>query len=110
MRVQLSDQRWDEVLGGQLTAPDSRRFSRRTTRTKRREGDDPIAAGAPLVLYYWAGGQLEWFDAADAAQQWRAVRVHVTSQEPRPTGDVEWTVGRWEDERGQPLLLLTGHC
>jgi hypothetical protein len=110
VRRHLSDGQWDEPEQGRLTAPDARRFSRRTTRTKRKDADGLIADGAPLVLYYWAGGQLEWFDGADAVARWHEVRSHVVSGEPRPKDDVEWTAGRWEDEEGRSLLFLTGHC
>jgi hypothetical protein len=110
VRLDLDDKQWNEIGQGQLIGPDTRRYSRRTTRTKRREADGLIADGAPLVLYYWAGDQLAWFDGADAQEQWQAVRPDVTSEEPRRRGDIEWTAGRWEDEDGRPLLLLTGHC
>jgi hypothetical protein len=110
VRLDLDDKQWNEIGQGQLIGPDTRRYSRRTTRTKRREADGLIADGAPLVLHYWAGDQLAWFDGADAQEQWQAIRPDVTSEEPRRRGDIEWTAGRWEDEDGRPLLLLTGHC
>jgi hypothetical protein len=110
MRADLSERQWLEPEQGQLIGPDQRRFTRRTTRAKRREVDELIADGAPLILYYWGGGQLEWFDGADAETQWQAVRSAVTAQEPRRRGDLEWTAGRWEDDDGRPLVMLTGHC
>ena len=66
--------------------------------------------GAPLVLFYWAGEQLDWFDGVEAREQWRDVRPRVVSTDPRPKGDTEWTAGRWEGEGGRSLLFLTGHC
>ena len=110
MRRDLSADQWDKPERGGLLGPDGRRFSRRTTRAKPRDVDALIADGAPLVLYYWAGNQLEWFDGADATDEWARVRAAVIAQEPRPRGDLEWTAGRWEDDDGQPLVLLTGHC
>jgi hypothetical protein len=110
VRRDLSHQQWDDVASGELVSPDSRRFSRRTTRAKRREGDELITAGAPLVAYYWAAGQLDWFDGADASEQWQLIRPHVTAEAPQPNGKVVWTAGRWEDADGRPMLFLTGHC
>jgi hypothetical protein len=58
MRADLSERQWLEPEQGQLTGPDQRRFTRRTTRAKRREVDELIADGAPLILYYW--GEVNW--------------------------------------------------
>jgi hypothetical protein len=110
VRGDLSDTQWREVDQGRLVGPDARRYFRRTTRTKREEADRLVVDGAPLVLFYWAGDQLDWFDGVDAQEQWQATRPHVITEEPRCKGDTEWTAGRWEDEEGRPLLLLTGHC
>src|SRR3954462_14707853 len=100
MRADLRGRQLLEPEQGQFIGPDQRRFTRRTTRAKRREVDELIADGAPLILYYCGGGQLEWFDGADAETQWQAVRSAVTAQEPRRRGDLEWTAGRWEDDDG----------
>ena len=110
VRVELGDEQWHEVGLGRLLGPDERRYSRRTARTKRKDAERLLTDGAPLVLFHWAGGRLEWFDGVDAQEQWTSVRADVVSTEPRRRGDIEWTAGRWEDEEGQPLLVLTGHC
>jgi hypothetical protein len=110
MRVDLRDKHWDEVVGGWLHGPDGRRYVQRTSRTKRKDADELLTAGTPLVLFYWAGQQLDWFDGAEAQEQWQAVRKQMVSTAPQPRGDIVWTAGRWEDEDGRPLLLLTGHC
>ena len=110
VRVDLSQGQWDAVESGELTGPDSRRYQRRTTRAERRDGHALIARGAPLVLYSWSSGQLDWFDGPDASAQWRAVRARVVSAEPRRGRDLQWTAGRWEDPDGSPILLLPGHC
>ena len=109
MRRDLVEEHWDEMAQGWLAGPDAHRYARRTTRSKRKDADRLVEQGAPLVLFYWAGARLEWFDGVDAHAQWQVVRPHVTG-EPRGRGDVEWTAGRWEDEEGHPLLVLTGHC
>lgn len=110
MRRDLSEQHVHEPEQGWLVAPDGRRYFRRSTKTKRREADELIAEGAPLVLYYWAGDQLDWCDGDDARDEWRVVRPSVVTGEPSRKGDIEWTAGRWEDEEGRLLVLLTAHC
>src|SRR5262245_34696053 len=42
----------------------------------------------PLVLYYWAGGQLDLFDGDDVRREWASVRGQVTA-EPRLRGELE---------------------
>lgn len=110
MRMDLSEQQWDAVVEGQLIAPDGTRYVRRTTKTKRRTCESLLGEGAPLVSFYWAGGQLDWFDGEDESSQWQAVRRAVTSEEPRPRGDVQWNAGVWEGDDGRSLVLLTGYC
>ncbi|SFU01012.1 hypothetical protein SAMN05660657_04689 [Geodermatophilus amargosae] len=110
VRTELSDGHWRGVQQGWLVGPDGRRYVRRTTRTRRKEGDRLVVDGAPLVLVYWAGNQLDRLDGIDAHEQWQTTRPRVTTEEPRRKGDIEWTAGRWEDDEGRPLLLLTGHC
>src|ERR1700712_3512963 len=102
MRASLSEAQWQQVTEGQITAPDGTRYQRRSTKTKRRTCDEHIAAGSPLVLYYWAGGQLDWCDGSDAQSAWAGARGSVT-QDPRLKGDLEWTAGLWERDDGQQL-------
>jgi hypothetical protein len=82
MRHDLSTEHFHEPEQGWLVGPDGRRYFRRSTRTKRREADGPIAEVVPLVLYYWAGDQLDWCDNEDARDEWRAVRPSVVTREP----------------------------
>ncbi len=49
MRTDLSDEHWNEVEQGWLLGPDARRYSRRTTRTKRKDADRLIREGATLI-------------------------------------------------------------
>ena len=109
MRVDLSETHLGAVEKGQLTSPDGIIFFRRGTRAKRRVCDDAILHGAPLVLFYWAGGQLDWLEGPDAQVGWKAVRAAVTG-EPRGRGDLEWTAGTWHAEADQTVVVLTGHC
>lgn len=110
MRVELWGDEHPDFWEG-LLAPDGRRYRQKKARTTRKAGDQLIAAGAPLVLYYWAGGQLDWCDGQDAIDQWQVIRPHVVNTEPRPTSRrLEWTVGRWETDDGEVIVVLIGHC
>jgi hypothetical protein len=109
MRVDLSRTQWDAITAGQITDPGGTRWTRRSTRAERTVCDQLIRAGSPLVLYYYAGGRLDWLDAADAGEGWNQLRAVVTSR-PRLRGDLEWTAGLWVDPEEHRLVLLTGHC
>jgi hypothetical protein len=109
LRVDLSETQWDAIEQGRLTSPEGVLFQRRGTRAKRRICDVAMSHEAPLVLFYWAGGHLDWLDGSDAQGEWRSVRVAVTV-EPRARGDLEWTAGLWHSEADQSVVVLTGHC
>lgn len=109
MRVDLAAQ-LRAMERGEFTAPDGAAFVRLGTRTKRRVCDEAISQGSPLVLYYWAGGQLDWFDGDDAAHEWAAVRGQVTAQQPQMRGELEWTAGLWRANGDRSAVVLTGHC
>ena len=109
VRTDLSEAQWDSVTHGEIVGPDGPKYVRRSTKAKRRDCDDLLGAGAPPVLYYWAGGQLDWHDGDDAGGVWESARASVTT-EPRLRGDLEWTAGVWQSEDGRALVLLTGHC
>ncbi|WP_432492834.1 hypothetical protein [Kineococcus gypseus] len=110
MRASLAEQQWDAVGDGQVSSPAGVRFQRRSSRLKRAAADALIAGGAPLVLYWYGGRQLDYFDGPDAVQQWQGARRAFTNQEPQPRGDVVWTGGRWVSDDEQEMLLLTGQC
>lgn len=93
-----------------MTSPAGRRFTRRSSRIKRRDADALITAGAPLVLYWFSGRQLDYFDGTEAVEQWRVVRHALTSQTPQAGGGVVWTGGFWVGDDEGDLLLLTGQC
>ena len=108
--MSLADEQWNAVADGRLTSPAGVRFVRRSTRIRRRDADDMIAAGTPLVLYSFGSGRLDYCDGPEAVQQWNAVGGALVGQEPRPHGDLVWTGGRWLSDDDDELLLLTGHC
>lgn len=108
MHADLAATQWEAVLSGHLVDPDGARWSRRSTKTRRSVCEQLIANGSPLVLHYYAGGQLDWLDGDDAISRWRLLRARVTSA-PRRRGDLEWTAGVWDCDQRE-LVLLTGHC
>lgn len=109
VRADLSESQWDSVTHGEIIGPDGAKYVRRSTKVKRRDCDDLLNSGSPLVLYYWAGGQLDWHDGDNAGSAWATARASVTT-EPRSRGSLEWTAGVWLSEDGRALVLLTGHC
>jgi hypothetical protein len=108
VRASLAEQQWDAVESGQLTSLAGQRFTRGSSCIKRRDADALIAAGVPLVLYWYGGRQLDYFDGSDAVKQWQAVRSALTSQAPQIGGDVVWTGGRWAGDDDREMLVLTG--
>ncbi|WP_322762376.1 hypothetical protein [Frankia sp. Cr2] len=109
MHRDLSREQFERIGAGQLTTPDGLTYSRRTTKTARRVCDQRIGAGSPLVIYFWAAGQVDYVDGVDAQRRWQEVRTAVT-QHPRVGGDVVYTAGIWVDGDGRELVVLTGHC
>ncbi|SNS17608.1 hypothetical protein SAMN06893096_102358 [Geodermatophilus pulveris] len=114
MRHDLSGEQWRSVDEGRLTGPDGVIYSRRSTRTKRRDAAALVASGCPVVTY-WPGGlpaktELVWHDAEDARVAWTDAAGLVSSEGPRPPrrGPVV-TAGRWESPDGEVLLVLSWH-
>jgi hypothetical protein len=109
VQISLADSRWEAITDGQFVGPGDVRWSRRSTRAKRSDCERRITDGAPLVLYYFAGGHLDWFDGSDAVAQCDLVRASVTHA-PRRRGELQWTAGIWVDDAEHNVVLLTGHC
>jgi hypothetical protein len=111
MQLDLTEEDWRRLSDAVLLAPSGSTFARRSTRSKRAEVDDLVAAGCPLVIYSYGVGELRWLEGDDARARWAKERQHLTSGEPRPSRKhTVWTAGRWEDGEGKTLILLTGHC
>lgn len=114
MRQDLSDDQWNAIEAGELTAPSGASYSRRTTRMKRKEATSLVEAGCPVVTY-WPGGVPEmtrviWHDGEDAPAAWESARSDITSESPRATSSgAVATAGRWESPGGGDLLVLTWH-
>jgi hypothetical protein len=110
--VDLAEAQWETVESGQLDAPDGTRFVRRTTRTSRSQADLLVSSGAPLVVYSYGAGQLDWYGGRHVSTMWSQLRTHLTTRPDVSTNRREtvWTAGRWDSKDGQPLLVLTGRC
>jgi hypothetical protein len=114
VRQDLSEDQWHVVEAGELTGPSGTKYTRRTTRMKRRDAASLVESGCPVVTY-WPGGLPEktrvvWHEEQDALLAWESARGEVTSDTPRPfrRGAVA-TAGRWESPNGEDLLVLTWH-
>lgn len=77
---------------------------------KRRAVDGAIDAGAPLLVYWYGGGALKWFEGVQAHERWLSCRSAFTSEPPRLGGDMVWTGGLWLSDDEAPLVVLEGHC
>ena len=112
MIYDLADEQWRAIESGQLIAPEGTVYHRRTTRTRRQDADALVASGAPLICYWYGGGQLDWHNGDDARAAWARLRPRVTAQTPRPdsSGAPVWTAGRWDSSNGHTILVLTAHC
>lgn len=113
MRHDLSAEQWNGVEGGVLTAPDGRSFTRRSTRMKRKDAAALVEAGSPVVVY-WPGGlpektRVHWHDGEDAASAFDEVKSSLTSETPDARKGATATVGRWESQDGDALLVVTWH-
>jgi sugar phosphate isomerase/epimerase len=109
VRRELSDGEFDALGMGQLIAPDSRTYARRTTRASRREVEALVESGCPVVTYY-PGGRLVWHDEDDAWPAWADARRSLTTRAPDPRRSGESvTAGRWESVDGSTLVVLLWH-
>jgi len=114
VRVDLWNLRTPEnERDGTVTGPDGRTYARRTTRMARREADELLAGGTPVVLDLYADGRLEWCDGDDARSQWAGERAYLTTSEPTAkqlAKHAHWTAGLWQAGDGSQIVYLTGHC
>ena len=103
---------FNDHVGGSFRDGKGRTFSGVTTRLKRRQVDELIAQGVPLVLQWFGGGQLEWLEGDGARTAWAERRGSYVSQLPaRPPKDVLWTGGEaMTANRDARVVLLEGHC
>lgn len=81
-------------------------FRRTERKLKRRECDDLIGSGAPILTDVYPAG-LEWWDAADAQLRWRGISLLLVT---RRTATIHegWVAHLWETETGEPAVRLDG--
>ncbi|MFW3168429.1 hypothetical protein [Geodermatophilus sp. CPCC 206100] len=108
MRRELSNGEFDALGMGRLVGPDTRSYSRRTTRMERREVAALVESGCPVVTYH-PGGQLVWHDEDDAWPAWADARTSLTTEAPDPRREGSVTAGRWECVDGSLLVVLLWH-
>jgi hypothetical protein len=93
---------------GRLVGPDGRTYLRRTTRLGRREAEDLVEAGCPVVTYL-PGGRLVWHDEDDAWPAWADARAAHTTGLPDPHRGESVTAGRWGSADGSTVVVLVWH-
>jgi hypothetical protein len=114
MRTDLTDvQTPVNASNGTVTGGDGRTYARRTTRMKRREADELVAAGTPLLLDRYGDALFEWCDGDDARAVWASERAYVVTSEPTAkqlAKHAMWTAGLWQADDGARLVYLSGRC
>ncbi|GAA3675463.1 hypothetical protein GCM10022237_38760 [Nocardioides ginsengisoli] len=114
MRTDLTDiQTQADADNRTVTGADGEVYARRTTRMARRQADELIAAGTPLVFERYGDALFDWCDGADAASVWASERTYVITSEPTAkqlAKHAMWTAGLWESGDGARLVYLSGRC
>ena len=110
MHVDLRDLNadvWDRVQG-----PDGVAYFQQSSRLKRSQVDELIAAGPPLVVSWFGGGELDWFDERDALAAWHKRRRLFTAHPTASTSKhMQWTGGVFRtQDLERSIIVLTGHC
>ena len=91
---------------GSIRGPGGGLFHRTERKLKRRECEDLIRDGAPILTDVYPDG-LEWWDAADARTRWTQIAPLLVN---RRTASIHegWVAHLWESEEGAPLIRLDG--
>ncbi len=81
-------------------------FRRTERKLKRRECDDLIRDGAPVMTDVYPDG-LEWWDGADAEMHWGEISPLLVN---RRTASVHegWVAHLWETESKEAIIRLDG--
>src|SRR4051795_6628582 len=70
----------DEAPDGSLMGPDGATYRRTDRRLKRRECQELVGAGTPVVTYTWSAysSGLSWFDAPESLEIWNELFPHLS--------------------------------
>lgn len=91
---------------GSVEGPAGNVVRRTERKLKRREVDDLIRSGAPIMTDVYPAG-LEWRDAVDAQMRWTEISPLLVN---RRTASVHegWVAHLWETDSGDPVVRLDG--
>jgi hypothetical protein len=91
---------------GSVQGPGGGVFRQTPRKLKRRECDELVRNGTPIMTDVYPSG-LEWWDRADAQSRWDQIspllvtRRHATVHEG-------WIAHLWETDVGEPVISLEG--
>jgi hypothetical protein len=91
---------------GSVEGPGGEVFRRTGQKLKRRECDDLIRGGAPILTDVYPVG-LEWWDAADAQARWREISPLLVNHRTSSVHE-GWIAHLWESETSRPVIRLDG--
>lgn len=91
---------------GSVEAPNGAVFRRAERKLKRRECDDLIRDGVPIMTDVYPAG-LVWWDGADAQERWVEIAPLLVSRR-LPSVHEGWVAHLWENEDGDPVVLFDG--
>lgn len=114
MRMDLTGEQTPASQGaGTVTGADRLTYTRRTTRVARRDADELVSSGCPVIFDLYGHGRFEWCDGVDAGTEWADERAYVITSDPTPkqlSKHAMWNAGVWESDSGERLVYLTGRC
>lgn len=91
---------------GSVQGPEGDVFRRTERKLKRRECDDLIRSGAPIMTDVYPDG-LEWWDAADAGTRWVQISPLLVNRRSASVHE-GWVAHLWESESGAAVVRLDG--
>ena len=103
----IGDGEFRELPDGALEGPDGIVYRRTPARLKRRQSNELVAAGAPIVTQVYPEG-LTWHDGTAAVAVWLEIKPRLIEGKPPPVRDLQWVGHLWESDSGDPLLYFEG--
>ncbi len=96
----------DLTPDGSVVGPNGTIFRRTDRKLRRRECDELVRAGAPVVTNQSYGDGLEWWDGPDAATRWTRIAPLLVSGSEQPREG--WRAHLWESDEGDQLVCFEG--